>query len=84
MVKSLLRKTMKQKTTTQSFDSAPSVQYYNPEGERSSSASQIVNEYGNYGENNGPIDDWIERNAVDDPCDEMIPVSKPKDKDCES
>lgn len=61
MVKSLLRKTMKQKTTTQSFD-----------------------EYGNYGENNGPIDNWIERNAVDDPCDEMIPVSKPKDKDCDS
>lgn len=60
MVKSLLRKTMKKKTTTQSFD-----------------------EYNNYGENNGPIDDWIKHNAVDDPCDEMMPMSKTKDKDYE-
>lgn len=34
-------------------------------------------EYGNYGENNGPIDDWIKR-TKDDPCDEMIPVKKEK------
>lgn len=61
MVKSLLRKTMKQtKESPLSFDG-----------------------YGHYGENNGPIDDWIKRNAVDDPCDEMMPISKTKDKDYE-
>lgn len=40
-------------------------------------------EYGHYGENNGPIDDWIKRTSVDDPCDEMMPVSKVKDKNDE-
>lgn len=34
-----------------------------------------------FDENNGPIDDWIKRTAVDDPCDEMMPMSKVKDKD---
>lgn len=37
-------------------------------------------EKGHYGENNGPIDDWIKRKQ-DDPCDEMIPMSKPGEKD---
>jgi len=44
---------------------------------------QAFDEYGHYGENNGPIDDWIKRTAVDDPCDEMMPMSKVKDKDYE-
>lgn len=41
-----------------------------------------LGEYGHYGENNGPIDDWIKRNR-DDPCDVMMPMSKPGDKDYE-
>jgi len=44
---------------------------------------QAFDEYGHYGENNGPIDDWIKRNTVDDPCDEMMPMSNPGDKDYE-
>ena len=39
-------------------------------------------EYREYGENNGPIDDWIKRQK-DDPHDEMLPMSKPGDKDYE-
>jgi hypothetical protein len=41
-------------------------------------------EYGYYGENNGPISDtYPYMPKEDDPCDEMIPVHKPKDKDNE-
>lgn len=62
MVKSLLRKTMKQtKESPLSFDG-----------------------YGHYGENNDPISDTHPyMPKEDDPCDEMIPVHKPKDKDYE-
>lgn len=48
---------------------------------KSSMKKQPFDEYGYYGENNGPIDEWIKRNRVDDPCDEMLPMSKPSDKD---
>lgn len=43
--------------------------------------SKGLDEYGKYGENNGPIDNWIRRTRVDDPCDEMMPMSNPGDKD---
>ena len=43
--------------------------------------SKGLDEYGNYGENNGPVEDWVKRNSTDDPCDEMVPMSKPGDKD---
>jgi len=39
-------------------------------------------ESGPYGENNGPIDDWIKRNQ-DDPHDEMRLMSNPGDRDYE-
>ncbi len=42
-------------------------------------------EYGNHGENNGPIEDWIKRQK-DDPHDEMLPhlpMSRVADKDYE-
>lgn len=50
--------------------------------EVSKTALGDFNEYGNYGENNGPIDDWIKR-TKDDPHDNCLPMSKPGDKDYE-
>lgn len=41
-------------------------------------------EYGHYGENNGPISDTHPyMPKEDDPCDEMMPMSQVKDKDYE-
>lgn len=48
--------------------------------EKSLKEKGSCSEYGYYGENNGPIDDWIKR-TKDDPCNEMSTV-KDKDYEC--
>lgn len=54
-----------------------------PKSTTTKQPSKGLDEYGHYGENNGPIDDWIKRTRIDDPCDEMMPMSNPGDKDYE-